>query len=255
MPSLLSEFSRGVLTLTLADEPNKNALSADLTAELADALDHAQARADVRVVVLTNVGKVFCAGANLKQRSGAAPVTRRVTASDLFTRLQRFPKPTVGRIAGHCMAGGVGLAAAMDISVAAEEAMFGFTEVRIGVAPAMISVICLPKMRTADARSAFLRGNRFPAAEAARMGLINAAVPKERLDEEVQTIVEDLLAGGPEALKATKTVLQQVPGKEFESAIAWTSALSSSLFDSEEGREGMAAFLQKRPAAWRIDPL
>jgi methylglutaconyl-CoA hydratase len=193
--------TRGVLTVTLADEANRNALSTQLVGELSDALDAADADPGVRVVVLTNRGRVFCAGADLSERSagapGAGPDDRPAAVrrpEDLFGRFARSPKPYVGRIAGHCVAGGMGLAAAMDISIAADDAKFGFTEVRVGVAPAVISVVCLPKLRSADARAAFLRGTRFPAAEAARIGLINSAVPAGRLDDEVAAAVDDLLA-------------------------------------------------------------
>lgn len=241
--------TRGVLTITLADEERRNSLSAQLMTELIDACEAADHDPSVRVVVLTNTGRVFCAGANLRERSsggtGAAP-----NPVDLFARFARSPKPYVGRIAGHCVAGGMGLAAAMDISVAVDDAKFGFTEVRVGVAPAVISVVCLPKLRPADARAAFLRGNRFSAAEAARIGLVNAAVPASALDAEVGAVVDDLLAGGPNAIAAAKRLLAEVPGVPTAEAFAWTAELSAALFLSEEGREGMTAYLEKRPAAW-----
>jgi methylglutaconyl-CoA hydratase len=247
---------RGVLTVTLADEANRNALSAGLVGELSEALDAADADPKVRVVVLTNRGRVFCAGADLSERSAGTPggdddrpaAVRR--PEDLFGRFARSPKPYVGRIAGHCVAGGMGLAAAMDISIAAEDARFGFTEVRVGVAPAVISVVCLPKLRPADARAAFLRGTRFPAADAARMGLINAAVPADRLDGEVAAAVDDLLAGGPGALAASKRLLAEVPGMPVDEAFSWTGALSAELFAGDEARAGMLAYLEKRPAPW-----
>jgi methylglutaconyl-CoA hydratase len=242
--------ARGVLTVTLADKANRNALSARLVGELSEALDAADADPTVRVVVLTNRGRVFCAGADLSERSaGSGPgdddrpaAVRR--PEDLFGRFARSPKPYVGRIAGHCVAGGMGLAAAMDISIAADDAKFGFTEVRVGVAPAVISVVCLPKMRLADARAAFLRGTRFAAADAARMGLINAAVPADRLDDEVAA------AGGPGALAASKRLLAEVPGMPVDEAFAWTGALSAELFAGDEARAGMRAYLEKRPAPW-----
>jgi methylglutaconyl-CoA hydratase len=246
---------RGVLTVTLADEANRNALSARLVGELSEALDAADADPKVRVVVLTNRGRVFCAGADLSERSAGTPggddrpaAVRR--PEDLFGRFARSPKPYVGRIAGHCVAGGMGLAAAMDISIAADDARFGFTEVRVGVAPAVISVVCLPKLRPADARAAFLRGTRFPAADAARMGLINAAVPADRLDGEVAAAVDDLLAGGPGALAASKRLLAEVPGMPVNEAFSWTGALSAELFAGDEARAGMLAYLEKRPAPW-----
>jgi methylglutaconyl-CoA hydratase len=209
------------------------------------------------VVVLTNRGRVFCAGADLSERpsgTSGAGVGERPAAvrrpEDLFGRFARSPKPYVGRIAGHCVAGGMGLAAAMDVSIAADDAKFGFTEVRVGVAPAVISVVCLPKLRPADARAAFLRGTRFPAAEAARMGLINAAVPADRLDDEVAAVVDDVLAGGPGALAASKRLLAEVPGMPVDEAFRWTGALSAELFAGDEARAGMRAYLDKRPAPW-----
>lgn len=250
MAVVLTDLDAGVLTVTLADEANRNALGAQLVGELTEALDAADADPEVRVVVLTNRGSVFCAGANLSERSSddAPAAVRR--PEDLFGRFAKSPKPYVGRIAGHCVAGGMGLAAAMDIAIAVDDAKFGFTEVRVGVAPAVISVVCLPKLRTADARSAFLRGNRFPATEAARMGLINAAVPADQLDAEVAAVVTDLLAGGPSALAAAKQLLDEVPARPVDDAFRWTGELSARLFASDEAREGMSAYLEKRPAAW-----
>lgn len=247
-----SNLDGGVLTVTLADEANRNALSGKLVAELTQALDRADADPEVRVVVLTNQGSVFCAGADLRERSGRSESQRSFTSPvvDLFGRFRRSPKPYVGRIAGHCVAGGMGLAAAMDISIAPHEAKFGFTEVRLGLAPAMISVLCLPKMSPADAASAFLRGNRFPAAEAARMGLITAAVESHRLDAAVDAAVADLLAGSPQALAASKRLLERVPALGFDEALEWTGSLSAELFASEEAAEGMAAYLEKRPPRW-----
>jgi methylglutaconyl-CoA hydratase len=251
--------ARGVLTVTLADEANRNALSSRLVGELSEALDAAEEDPEVRVVVLTNRGRVFCAGADLSERSSGSgtggdddrPAAVR-RPEDLFGRFARSAKPYVGRIAGHCVAGGMGLAAAMDISIAAHDARFGFTEVRVGVAPAVISVVCLPKLRPADARAAFLRGTRFPAAEAARMGLINAAVPADRLDDEVAAAVDDLLAGGPGALAASKRLLARVPGMPIDEAFTWTGALSAELFAGDEARAGMRAYLEKRPAPWVV---
>jgi methylglutaconyl-CoA hydratase len=249
-----TDLADGVLTVVLADEEHRNALGARLTNELHDALDAADADPAVRVVVLTNRGRVFCAGADLSQRSGNGPPAAVRDPAELFGRFRRSPKPYVGRIAGHCVAGGMGLAAAMDIAVAAEDARFGFTEVRVGVAPAVISVVCLPKLRPVDAASAFLRGHRFSAAEAARMGLIAAAVPADRLDAEVGAIVADLLAGNPEAVAAAKSLLDRVPSLPVDEAFRWTAELSARLFASDGAREGMAAFLEKRPPSWVPPP-
>jgi methylglutaconyl-CoA hydratase len=126
----------------------------------------------------------------------------------------------------------------------------GFTEVRIGVAPAMISVLCLPKMRASDARAAFLRGNRFLAPEAERMGIINRAVSAAEIDAVVNEVVGDLVKGSPAALAATKQLLANVPNMTTDDAFAWTAPLSAELFKGDDAKEGMAAFLEKRPASW-----
>lgn len=246
-----TDLANGVMTITLSDEERRNALSRQLLIELVDAIDAVDRDPEIRVAVLTNKGHVFCAGANLAERTSApSSDARTVEISEVFQRIRHSPKPFVGRLAGHCVAGGVGLAAVMDISVAIETAMFGFTEVRVGVAPAMISVVCLPKMRLADAQAAFLRGNRFSAAEAARMGLINEVVTAEDLDREVTSIINDLLAGEPKAIAAAKQLTVVVPSMPTDDAFAWTTGVSTGLFSSDEAKEGMTAFLEKRPAAW-----
>jgi methylglutaconyl-CoA hydratase len=243
-------LNNGVFTITLNDDKRRNSLSTELTTELVAALDFADNDASVRVVVLTNSGSVFCAGANLSERSSDGANSGSFVPQTFFGRFRHSPKPYVGRIAGHCVAGGMGLAAAMDISVAVDTAKFGFTEVRIGVAPAMISVVCLPKLRLVDAQAAFLRGHRFSAAEAARMGLINAAVPAEALDAEIDAIVSDLLAGEPGAIAASKQLIATVPTMAEQQAFEWTAELSARLFASDAAREGMTAYLEKRPAPW-----
>lgn len=246
----------GVMTITLDDQATRNSLSVQLLAEFMTAIDEAETSANVRVVVLTNRGSTFCAGANLAERSRRADgeVKDGVEMSEVFRRIRHSPKPFVGRLAGHCVAGGVGLAAVMDISVAIDTAKFGFSEVRIGVAPAIISVVCLPKMRLADAQSAFLRGNRFSANEAVRMGLINAAVPPEAIDDEINAIVDDLLAGEPHALAVAKQLTNSLGSMTEEAAFAWTTQLSKELFHSDEAREGMNAYLEKRSASWAKKP-
>jgi methylglutaconyl-CoA hydratase len=244
--------TQSVMTITLSDEEHRNALSREMITALIDAIDEAEHDPSVRVVVLTNKGTVFCAGANLHQQSSSASGTAGKTFElhEVLRRIRESPKPFVGRLAGHCVAGGVGLAAVTDISIAEDSATFGFSEVRIGVAPAIISVVCLPKMRRGDAQSAFLRGNRFSAREAADLGLINAAVPREDLDREVDAVVNDLLAGEPNALAAAKLLTTSVPTMSEEEAFAWTAELSARLFTSDEAKEGMRAFLEKRPASW-----
>jgi methylglutaconyl-CoA hydratase len=250
--------TEAVATLTMDQPHNRNALTPALMSGLAQGLEAALADEAVGVIVLTNTGPAFCAGADL---SGAGPAgpgagagkrrgARRDGLADLLAAIQDSAKPVVARIAGHCVAGGIGLAAACDISLAGDAARFGFTEVRIGVAPAIISVVCLPKLRRADALELFLSGERFSAGRAADVGLITRAVPAADLDAEVAAVVARLLAGGPSALAAAKRLVYTIPGMDREAAFTRTTEVSQALFASAEAAEGMAAFREKRLPSW-----
>ena len=241
------DVAAGVATLTMDQPDNRNALTPALIDGLGDGLTAAVDDGNVRVVVLTHTGPAFCAGADL---SGAATAPPRYELAGILGAILDSPKPVVARIAGHCMGGGVGLAAACDLSIAAEEARFGFTEVRLGVAPAIISVVCLPKLRRADALELFLTGERVPAERAAEVGLITSCVAAASLDAAVAALVQKLLAGGPAALAAAKRLVFDVPGWSREDAFERTTEVSRALFSSAEAAEGMAAFREKRAAAW-----
>lgn len=248
--------TEAVATLTMDQPHNRNALTPALMAGLAEGLDAALADEAVGVIVVTNTGPAFCAGADLSGGSPAGPAggkrrgARRDGLAELLAAIQDSTKPVVARIAGHCVAGGIGLAAACDISIADDAAKFGFTEVRIGVAPAIISVVCLPKLRRADALELFLSGERISAARAAEVGLITRAVPAVNLDAEVVTVVGKLLAGGPSALAAAKRLVYTIPGMDREAAFTRTTEVSQALFASAEAAEGMAAFREKRLPSW-----
>ena len=242
---------RGVMTATLVDEENRNALGGALVQGLRDALARANADPGIRALVVTNRGGTFCAGANLKERSAAkGQATGSGGFEQLLHEIQTSPLPVIGRIAGHVVGGGNGLAAALDISLARDDVKFGFSEVRLGVAPAIIAVVCLPKMRRGEALEAFLRGNRFSAARAAELGLINRAVPAAELDAAVGEVLDDLRKGGPRALGFAKRLVYELPAMAQKQAFPWAAALSGELFASDEAREGMAAFLGKREPAW-----
>lgn len=245
------DVADGVATLTLANPGNRNALNRAMVAGLLDALEAANADPTVRVVIITNEGSVFCAGADLSEQSSSSPDAKGARGfDDVLRAIQTSPTPVVGRIDGHAVAGGVGLVAALDISIARDDVLLGFTEVRVGVIPAIISVVCLPKMRRGDALEAFLRGRRFPATEAADLGLITRAVPAGDLDAEVAAVVDDLKRGGPIALGEAKRLVYEVPALPDEEAFRVTAARSAALFGSDEAAEGMAAFLEKRRPSW-----
>ena len=254
MSEVRVEVARGVLTATLADVENRNALGAGILNGLHDAIARANADPAIRAVVVTNEGTTFCAGANLKQISGAPKTARAIVGfEELLGEIQSSPTPIVGKIKGHVVGGGNGLAAAFDIAIAQEDVKFGFTEVRLGVAPAIISVVCLPKMRHGDAMEVFLRGNRFPAARAAELGLISRAVPAADLDAAVDEVLADLRLGGPEALGVAKRLVYEVPAMEQKEAFAWAADLSGRLFKSKEAAAGMKAFLKREKAPWAAD--
>lgn len=257
-PGVVGFESAGeVVTLTMDHQETRNALSVEMVGELAAGLERAVGTPGARVVVLTHAGPVFCSGADLRPGRAGAGVGVGDLAG-LLGAVQDSPLPVVARIAGHCMGGGVGLAAACDLSVASSTARIGFTEVRLGVAPAVISVVCLPKLARADALELFLTGEPVLSSRAAEVGLITAAVAESELDATVSRYVAALCAGGPAALAAAKSLVYQVPGQPRAEAFAWTSRLSAELFAGAEGGEGRAAFAEKRAPSWRrpgVDPL
>ena len=243
----LYSVDRGIATITLNRPDNRNALTNELMNSLGDNLSAAMSDDAARLVVLTNVGNTFCAGADLK---GGSSEPARHSLVDILVAMQDGPKPVVGKIAGHCTGGGNGLAAACDVSIAADDVFFAFTEVRIGVAPAIISVVCLPKLRRADAAELFLTGKRCPAPRAAEIGLINRAVPRDSLDDAVEELCNDLLAGGPNALASAKQLVYRVPSMDRTDAFTWTAKLSADLFASPEAADGMKAFRERSTPSW-----
>ncbi len=246
-PATTLSVADGVATITLNRPESRNALSAELINSLGDVIAETKSDRSVRVMVLTNAGNTFCAGADLK---GDTTFEARYSLVDVFDQILDSPIPVIGRIAGHCMGGGVGLAAACDISVVADDAKFGFTEVRIGVAPAVISVVCLPKLRRADANELFLSGERITAARAKEVGLINHVVPAAGLDDRVAEVTAKVVAGGPKALAAAKLLIAQVPDMDRAAAFEMTGRLSRELFESEEAVAGIGAWRAKEPAPW-----
>lgn len=246
----LYDLDAGVATITLNRPKRKNSLSVELVDSLADNLDQAVADADARLILLTNTGNTFCAGADLKAANPGPNTTARRSFVEILNQILGSPKPVIGRIDGHATGGGVGLVAACDISVMRDDAKIGFTEVRLGVAPAIISVVCLPKMRRSDALELFLTGERISPARAVEVGLITATAEPSRLDEVIQRYASMLIRGGPEALAACKDFVFRVPGMDRDEAFAWTSARSAELFRTDEAAAGIAAFRDRGDAPW-----
>ena len=243
-----AETADGIATITLDSPHNANALSSRLLAELKDGLEQALADSAVRVVVLTGAGKVFCSGADLKEAS-VTPAAAAPVMAGVVQLLWDSPKPVICRVNGAARAGGIGLVAAADIAIATERASFAFSEVRIGVVPAVISVPCLRRMPSRAAAEYFLTGEVFSALRAAEIGLLTKAVAADDLDAETERYADMLLRGAPRALAATKEILHDGQA-DFAVGLTKMAELSATFFGTGEAREGMAAFAAKRDPAW-----
>ncbi len=238
-----------VTTITLDSPRNANALSSGLLRQLLAGLDEAIRDPGVRVVVLTGAGKVFCSGADLKE-TAVDPGVAAPLMADLLQVLWDSPKPIICRVNGAARAGGIGLVAACDVAIASSSASFAFSEVRIGVVPALISVPCLRRMPSRAAAEYFLTGEVFDAGRAVEIGLLTRAVAASSLDEVVLGYARSLLRGGPEAVAATKEVLRAGVSETFAGGLSQMSRLSAAFFASDEAAEGRAAFAAKRSPAW-----
>jgi methylglutaconyl-CoA hydratase len=246
----------GVATITLDSPHNRNALSHALISELLDALATASADDAVRAIVLTHTGPVFCSGADLKETaqafaSGEVPAGR---MGEALAALWDAPKPVVARVGGAARAGGLGLVSAADIAVCADDVTFAFSEVRLGVIPAIISATVLPRLTPRAAAELFLTGSPFDAKRAAEIGLVTAAVPADDLDAAVEGYVSALRRAAPGALAGTKALLRRPSTADLRARLAELTSLSVGYFTSAEGREGITALLEKRDPAWVTGP-
>lgn len=249
----------GVEFLQLNRPDVRNAFNEHVIAELSDWAAAAAAEplaTRPRVVVLSGAGKMFCAGADVTWMAKTIAYTeadnvRDATAmSRMFAALDSLPMPLVGRIQGAALGGGAGLAAVCDIVVADDQAVFGFTETKLGIMPAVISPFAIAKIGRSAARELFLTGARFSAARAREIGLVHAVVPSADLDAAVGRYVAELLSAGPEAVAATKALIPSVAALSIEDARSVTARAIAARRVSEEGQEGLNAFLAKRKPAW-----
>ena len=241
------EVADAVATITLDSPANRNALSSRLVADLNRALDRAEAaEAGVRAIVLTHVPPAFCAGADLKERAQGIPDSRPIVRA--FRRLMDAEVPTIAAVKGPVRAGGIGLMASCDLVVVSRDVGFALTEVRIGVAAAMISVPILRRASGSRLAAAFLTGEPFDADEARTVGLVTHVA--DDVDETVATLCDRIKLGAPTAVTATKRILREVPGLDRDTAFERMRRLSDELFAGQEAAEGMAAYLEKRPPRW-----
>ena len=246
----------GIGTVTLNRPDIRNALGPELVTAIADALDQMEADGEVRAVVLTGAGTTFSAGADLRAMKASAGSSVEANRADaqamgkLFHRVAEFPKPVVARVAGPAIGGGVGLMAACDIVVASDAAKFQFSEVRLGLVPAMISPFCIARLGPVRARRFFLTGEPLDAATAHACGLVDIVTSSEALDSAVATVVGNLRGAGPAALVAAKKLVHDVTPLDGPAALDYTAKLIADLRVTTEAQEGMAAFLDKRKPDW-----
>jgi methylglutaconyl-CoA hydratase len=245
-----------VVTVTLNRPAIHNAFSAEMIAELHDAFTQLAADDRVRAVILTGAGASFCAGGDVHWMRSTLDLSRDDNIADaerlaaMFDAINTLPKPLIGRVNGAAIGGGAGLVACCDIAVAAEEAKFGFSEVKLGIIPAIIARYVVPKIGASHARALFVSGRRFDAAHAGRIGLVHDVVPAAKLDAVVQRVVNDVLTSGPEAIGRAKALLQNaisLPHDEFE---RYTVEAIADARTGDEGQEGLRAFLEKRKPGW-----
>ncbi|GAB2654265.1 enoyl-CoA hydratase family protein [Gordonia jinhuaensis] len=253
---------RGIATIVLDSPANRNALSSRLVTQLFEAFAALADDSVARVVVLTHTGGTFCAGADLAEATAGAGAQmtlaeKSAMSSGWMVELMRtildFPKPVIARIDGHARAGGLGLIAACDVAVAGPTCTFALTEVRLALAPSVISLVLVPKVSNRALNRYILTGEVFGPQVAAEIGLVTAATDSvEQLDEVVQTVATAMRKGSPQGLAASKSLVTSPILERFDRAPALVE-LGSGLFSSPEAKEGMTAFLQKRPPTWDSD--
>jgi enoyl-CoA hydratase len=253
----LVEFKRllyarrdAVATITINRPDNRNALSTETVGELRAALQQAKDDPQTRVLVITGAGKIFCAGADLNSFRSEQPELERYfqrrQLAELFLEMTQLGKPTVARVNGHALAGGFGLVAACDLAIAADDAQFGMPEVNVGVFPMMIMAIVFRNLPRKAAMELMLTGKRIDAAEATRLGLINRHVPADRLDAEVEALAGELTKKSPIGMKLGLEAFYTMQDMSFPSAIAYLQDQLALLSLSDDLKEGVTAFFEKR---------
>ncbi|MFN3254148.1 MAG: enoyl-CoA hydratase-related protein [Ilumatobacter sp.] len=246
-PLVSISIDDGIATITLDSPHNRNALSRQLVRELSHCIDEAEA-ADARAIVLRHEGPAFCAGADLKERAQGSDESDSVPFPNIMARLMDTPRPTIAAVDGAVRAGGIGLMASCDLIVVNERVDFALTEVRIGVAIAMISVPILRRVPASRLAAALYTGESFDAKTALDIGLVTHVT--DDVSQTVARLLEGIRAGAPRAVAETKRILQLVPTLERDEAFRRMTKLSTEMFNSPDAAEGMAAFREKRLPAW-----
>lgn len=245
-----------VATITMRRGEVHNAFNTQLIQDLQAAFNYLRTDAKLHAVILTGEGPSFSAGADLNMMQASAAFTQEqnlgdaLRLADLFDSINSFPCPVIARVNGTAMGGGLGLVAVSDIVIAVESARLAFSEVKLGIAPAVISPYVIRKIGESHARVLFVTGERFSAARAKEIGLVHIVTPVEELDAAVEKMVRELLSSAPQALRACKVLALSVGHMDHDAARRFTAEMIATLRVSDEGQEGLRAFLEKRKANW-----
>lgn len=254
--TLHSAFQDKIAIITLNRPQAHNALNKQLIQELSTIFTDLSVDDRLHAVVLTGEGASFCAGADIAMMREAATLSEEqnreeaLQLADLLYTINTFPCPVLARVNGNAIGGGVGLVAVCDIAIASMNARFAFSEVKLGLAPAVISPYVIRKIGEGNARALFVTGERFSATRAHSLGLVHAVVPSVALDDAVQKALQELVSSAPQAIRASKTLARTVGQLSDESARTYTAGLIAHLRAGSEGQEGLSAFLEKRPPRW-----
>jgi methylglutaconyl-CoA hydratase len=243
--------------VALARPEVRNAFNAELIAQMHAAFEQLDADAGVRAVVLSGEGKTFCGGADIQWMRGSLELSREANLEDaramsrMFRAIDTLRKPLIGRIHGAALGGGSGLVACCDVAIASSDTLFGFTETKLGIMPAVISPFVLAKIGLSHARALALTGERFDAARALAIGLVHQVVPTEAdLDAAIEREVREVRSASPTGIAATKALFARVSEETYDATLETTAQAIAAQRTSAEGQDGLRAFLEKRPAAW-----
>ncbi len=258
MPEVLRCHAGGPVAQVRLNRPDvRNALDSDLIEQLRSTFERLSGDPAVRAIVLSGEGKVFCGGADVAMMRESLDLTREENVAGarafslMFRAIDGSPKPVIAKIHGAALGGGAGLAAVCDIAIAASDAVFGFTEVKLGIIPAVISPFVLAKIGASHARALFLTGERFDAKRAQAIGLVHEVIVADTLDVAVERVVNEILSAGPSAIAAAKKLIARVRETPYDRSLDLTAEAIAAQRVSEEGQEGLRAFLEQRPPGWK----
>jgi methylglutaconyl-CoA hydratase len=256
--TLLAIHREGAIAhVALARPEVRNAFNAELIAQMHAAFEQLDADDGIRAVVLSGEGKTFCGGADIQWMRGSLELSREANLEDaramsrMFRAIDTLRKPLIGRIHGAALGGGSGLVACCDVAIASSDTLFGFTETKLGIMPAVISPFVLAKIGLSHARALALTGERFDAARALAIGLVHEVVASEAdLDAAVERVVREVRSASPTGIAATKALFARVSEEAYDATLETTAQAIAAQRTSAEGQDGLRAFLEKRPAAW-----